>query len=86
MEATERLLSGRTTIMIAHRLGTIRRASLIVVVDDGRIVETGTHDELLARDGGYRAFHDLQFSTGPEAVDGRERPSDGVIRLDRVSA
>jgi len=86
MEATERLLRGRTTIIIAHRLGTIRRASLIVVVDDGRIVETGTHDELLARNGGYRAFHDLQFCTGPESVDGSERASDGVIRLDRVSA
>jgi len=86
MGALLRLLTGRTAIVIAHRLGTIRRADLIVVVDDGRIVETGTHDDLMRRDGGYREFHDLQFSARPEAGNETARPADGVIRLDRTSA
>ena len=86
MEALERLLSGRTAIMIAHRLGTIRRADQIVVIDDGRIVETGTHDELLTRNGGYREFHDLQFPSGQETDEEMARPTNGVIQLDRAFA
>jgi subfamily B ATP-binding cassette protein MsbA len=59
--ALERLMQGRTTLVIAHRLSTIRRADKIVVLDRGEIVESGPHDELLARRGVYRKLYDLQF-------------------------
>jgi ABC-type multidrug transport system fused ATPase/permease subunit len=59
-ESLDRLSEGRTTIVIAHRLATARRADRIVVVDDGRIVEQGTHSELLRRKGHYRRLHDDQ--------------------------
>jgi ABC-type multidrug transport system fused ATPase/permease subunit len=60
-DALERLLAGRTAIVIAHRLSTIQHADLICVVEAGRIVERGRHDELLARDGLYRELYDRQF-------------------------
>jgi len=59
-EALERLMSNRTTIAIAHRLSTIKDADEIIVIDEGRIVERGRHDELIAIDGYYRKLHDMQ--------------------------
>ena len=59
-EALERLMSNRTTIAIAHRLSTIKDADEIIVVDEGRIVERGRHDELIALGGYYRKLHDMQ--------------------------
>jgi UDP-glucose 4-epimerase len=76
----EQLMQGRTTICIAHRLSTIQNADMIVVLDQGRIVETGKHEELLARNGYYRRLHDIDFQTPaneppPASSRPRTRPS-----------
>jgi len=60
-KALERLIENRTTFVIAHRLSTVRRADLILVMEDGRIVERGVHAELLEQDGLYREIYDLQL-------------------------
>jgi subfamily B ATP-binding cassette protein MsbA len=60
-EALQNLMSGRTVFVIAHRLATVRRADVILVLDAGRLVERGTHPELLARKGLYARLHALQF-------------------------
>jgi ATP-binding cassette subfamily B protein len=65
-EALDRLMRGRTTLVIAHRLATVRSADRILVMDAGRIVEEGTHDVLLARGGLYARLSRLQFTTGDD--------------------
>ena len=61
-EALDKLMEGRTTFVIAHRLSTVRRADVILVLDKGRIVQQGRHEDLLEADGLYREIHDLQLS------------------------
>jgi ATP-binding cassette, subfamily B, bacterial MsbA len=65
-KALGNLMKGRTTLVIAHRLSTVRRADRIVVLDRGGIVESGSHAELLTKNGLYRRLHDMQFFTESE--------------------
>ena len=65
-KAMNQTLKGRTAIIIAHRLSTVRNADMIVVLEEGRIVEMGKHDELINMGGLYKRLHDLQFKSEPE--------------------
>ena len=60
-EALDRLSSGRTTVVVAHRLSTVRNASEIAVISDGQIIEQGTHETLLDKNGVYAQLYSLQF-------------------------
>jgi ATP-binding cassette subfamily B protein len=78
------LLAGRTSLVIAHRLSTILRADLILVFDHGRIVERGTHAELLARGGLYAKLYDEQFRTGAAALPPADSTPTPVVPIDPV--
>jgi subfamily B ATP-binding cassette protein MsbA len=74
-QALADLTKGRTVVLIAHRLSTVRLAHRIAVFHEGRIVEEGSHDELLGKDGVYRRLHALQFATGAAATGAGPRRS-----------
>jgi len=78
--AIDRILKGRTAIIIAHRLSTVRNADQIVVLEGGRILERGTHAQLLRRGGLYRKLYEMQFKTEPEI----QRPN-GLQEVAKVS-
>jgi ATP-binding cassette subfamily B protein len=70
LDSIDRLMSGRTAFIIAHRLSTVRRASRIVVLENGRAVESGQHAELLAARGAYTRYYEAQFGRDLESVPG----------------
>ncbi|HJW50615.1 MAG TPA: ATP-binding cassette domain-containing protein, partial [Burkholderiaceae bacterium] len=65
----QRLMRGRTTFVVAHRLSTIERADRIVVLERGRVVEIGPHSELIGRGGLYARLHNIQFASGEETLE-----------------
>jgi ATP-binding cassette, subfamily B, bacterial MsbA len=74
--ALQNLMTGRTAFVIAHRLTTVRHADRIVVLENGRIADSGTHEDLLSRLGTYRKLYELQFveieaKVGEEAINGK---------------
>jgi subfamily B ATP-binding cassette protein MsbA len=73
--ALNNLMAGRTTIVIAHRLSTVRRADRILVLEAGRLAEMGTHQELLDRGGIYRRLYELQFAEEDRPVAPERAPS-----------
>jgi ABC-type multidrug transport system fused ATPase/permease subunit len=75
LDALDRLMEGRTTFMIAHRLSTIRRAEQILVLDHGRLVQRGTHEELIAQGGLYRQLHEMQTRQRDEGDPAAEQPA-----------
>jgi subfamily B ATP-binding cassette protein MsbA len=62
-------MRNRTTLVIAHRLSTIENADMILVIDHGRIVERGSHGELIEKNGAYARLHQMQFKEHPEKND-----------------
>jgi len=76
-EALARLLAGRTVIVIAHRLSTVRNADRIYVIDGGRIVEQGSHDELVAHGGLYRDLYERQLIAWEEGSPAPSTSMDG---------
>jgi ATP-binding cassette subfamily B protein len=84
--ALDRLAAGRTTLVIAHRLSTVRGADKIVVMDKGRVIDEGTHDQLIARDGTYARLYRMQFKADGPTADSRALDRLGRHRKDTAQA
>ncbi|MEI9981018.1 MAG: ABC transporter ATP-binding protein [Edaphobacter sp.] len=80
IDALEKLMKGKTVIAIAHRLSTIRDADLIAVIADGVVAESGTHDQLMARNGLYADLHRTQFDPGSDKVNDAALPASELPR------
>ncbi|MDP7642817.1 MAG: ABC transporter, partial [Alphaproteobacteria bacterium] len=86
-QALETLMAGRTTIVIAHRLATVQKADRIVVMQEGRVVSEGSHDDLVAENGLYARLAALQFDgTGANGADGDGPAEAGEAPLSAESA
>ena len=85
-QALDRLMAGRTTFVIAHRLATVRRADLILVMDDGRIVQRGRHAELLEQGGLYKEIYDLQLSQQNRFLDEKEPAEEFMTNQQELDA
>jgi subfamily B ATP-binding cassette protein MsbA len=79
-EALERLMQGRTSIVIAHRLSTVHHADRIAVLDHGELVESGTHAELIALDGLYARLYKMQFRDNGAAA-AAEPVAEGTVEV-----
>jgi ATP-binding cassette subfamily B protein len=79
-EAFDRLMEGRTSFIVAHRLSTIQKADLILVMKDGNLIEQGTHEQLLEKRGLYHALYESQFQHKKRGCDGRDCKSDEGIQ------
>ncbi|MBD3206576.1 ATP-binding cassette domain-containing protein, partial [Candidatus Bathyarchaeota archaeon] len=74
-EAMEKVMENRTSIIIAHRLSTVRNSDKIIVLKEGKIEETGTHDELISIGGVYKQLYDMQFQYEQEEIMATSEPS-----------
>jgi len=68
-DALQKIMGQRTTLVIAHRLSTIENADMILVMEQGRIVEQGSHQELIQKNGAYSRLHSVQFKEQPDPAD-----------------
>ncbi len=79
------VMYGRTTFVIAHRISTVKRADVVMVMEDGRITEMGTHDQLMERDGHYRHIAAVQLFGDDEGQPGKTDPADSPSHMKRVA-